>query len=91
MSLQVFNTWDEINIGDEISWGDGKSHQLKVTGVPKGGRSLLTGIHKKGKFGENPGWSTIIAGDLDSLLGWKKIITELKYDPMQQGDKDEDI
>ena len=91
MNLQVFKSWDEISIGDEIIYGDGRHHRLTVTQVPGKGGMSLQGFHHARKYGNNPGWSTIIAKTLDSPAGWKKVITELQYDPNQQGDKDEDI
>lgn len=105
MSLQVskFESWDEINVGDELVWGnsDPRNHQFewhievltKFSGILHA-KALYnhgnpdTSIYSKGSTNWNP---SIYKDTAFGGWGWRKVEKYMQYDPAQQGETDEDI
>lgn len=96
-NTQEFKSWDEIKFGDELVWFRGEKYGGYYIEFTQKTDGPIVGYINEALIGGQ--------GDLDSfdpsiypdqrvsvICGWKKVISpELKYDPNQQGDTDEDI
>jgi hypothetical protein len=93
---EQFSSWDDLQKGDEIIWYDEKGVDKKYHLIFEKYGSVVEARDKNGALGcyssyiyPHKGWVTL--GNPDRKIGWKKVVTELQYNPEQQGDTEDDL